>query len=165
MHKRIILFPGLIGLFLSLLLGGCGGGGSKTVTAQPAASTSGSSAPTRQPETPAPTITSGLIARAGYGLTPANTNLGTVDEVFGSVPANIHIDPSAKALNDQYARFGRCMAEQMKIHDLGHELALLAAYNRKERAAQAAVEKASLVCEGDAITPDASYKESLTANP
>jgi hypothetical protein len=33
------------------------------------------------------------------------------------------------------------MAEQMKIHDLGHELALLITYNQKDRAAQAAVEK------------------------
>lgn len=57
------------------------------------------------------------------------------------------------------------MAEQMKIHDLGHELALLIAYNQKDRAAHAAVEKASSVCTEDAIAPDASYEESLTANP
>jgi hypothetical protein len=165
MHKRIVLFPGLIGLILAPLLGGCGGGGSNTVTARPAVSTSGPSAPTWQHGTPTPKINAGLIAHAGYGLTAANANLATVDEVFGSVPADVHVDPSAKTLNDQYARFGRCMAEQMKIHDLGHELALLAAYNRKDRAAQAAVEKASSICEGAAITPDASYKESLTANP
>lgn len=165
MHQRMVLFPGLIGLFLALLLGACGGGGLKTAPARPAASTSGPSAPTWQPGTPTPKITAGLVAQAGYGLTPADANLGTVDEVFGSVPANVHVDPSAKALNDQYARFGRCMAEQMKIHDLGHELTLLAAYNRKDRAVQAAVEKASSVCAGDAITPDVGYKESLTANP
>ena len=35
------------------------------------------------------------------------------------------------------------MAEQMKIHDLGHELVLLIAYNRKDHTLQAAVEKAS----------------------
>jgi hypothetical protein len=46
------------------------------------------------------------------------------------------------------------MGEYMKIHDLAHELALLVAYNRKDRVLQAAGEKASSVCEGDAITPD-----------
>ncbi|MBV9798855.1 MAG: hypothetical protein JO039_12485 [Solirubrobacterales bacterium] len=120
---------------------------------------------TWQPATPAPKITAGLIARAGSGLTAANTNLGTIDEVLGSVPADVHVNPSAKPLNDQHARFGRCMAEQMRIHDLGHELELLAAYNRRDRVVQAAVEHASSVCEGSAITPDASYKEVLTANP
>jgi hypothetical protein len=57
------------------------------------------------------------------------------------------------------------MGEYIKIHDLGHELALLAAYNRKNRRVQAAVEKASAVCQGLAIAPDASYKQSLKANP
>lgn len=106
-----------------------------------------------------------MISQAGYGLTTANANLGTVDEVFGAVAANVHVNPSANALNDQYARFGRCMAEQMKIHDLGHELALLVAYNRKDRRVQTAVEKASSVCAGLAITPNANYKQSLKTNP
>jgi hypothetical protein len=110
-------------------------------------------------------LTSALIRQAGDGLTAANANLGTVDEVFGAVPANVQVNLSAKALNDQYARFGRCMGEYLKIHNLGHELALLVAYNRKDRRAQAAVEKASSVCEGLAISPDASYKQSLTTNP
>ncbi len=112
-----------------------------------------------------PSVTPALIAGAGYGLTQSNTSLGTVDEVFGSVVAAVHVNPSAKALDDQYARFGRCMGEHMRIHDLGHELALLIAYTRKDRAVQAPVEKASTVCEGSAITPDASYKESLKVNP
>jgi hypothetical protein len=47
------------------------------------------------------------------------------------VPADIHVNRSAKTLNDQYARFGRCMAEHTHIHDVGHELARLVAYNRK----------------------------------
>jgi hypothetical protein len=80
------------------------------------------------------------------------------------VPADIDVNPSAKTLNDQYARFGRCMAEHMHIHDVGHELALLVAYNRKDRVTQAAVEEAS-VCEGFAITPNASYSQPLTTNP
>ena len=57
------------------------------------------------------------------------------------------------------------MGEQMRIHDLGHELALLIAYTRKDRSVQAPVEKASTICEGSAIAPDASYKESLKADP
>jgi len=69
------------------------------------------------------------------------------------------------ALNDQYARFGRCMAEDMKIHDPGHEVALLVAYNRKDHTVQAAVEQASKVCAGLVITPDANFKQSLKANP
>jgi hypothetical protein len=146
-------------------LAGCGAAGTKTVTVKPAASTNGSSRPPWQSGTPAPRVTAGLVAQAGYGLNQANTNLGTVDEVFGSVPADVNVDPSARTLSDQYARFGRCMAEQMKIHDLGHELALLIAYNRKDHDVQAAVEKASSVCEGLAITPDANYKQSLTTNP
>jgi hypothetical protein len=113
----------------------------------------------------APEVTSGLIAQAGYGLTGTNANLGTVDEVFGSVPADARVNPSARTLNDQYARFGRCMGEQIKIHDLGHELALLIAYKRKDRGVQAAVERASAVCEGLAITPDATYRQSLKADP
>ena len=151
MHNRITLLAG--------------GGAAKTIPAKAAAPASGSSTPTWSPGRPPPKITAGLIAQAGDGLTPANANLGSVDEVSGSVPANVHVDPSAKTLNDQYARFGRCMAEQMKIHDQGDELALLIAYNRKDRAPQAAVENASSVCTGDAIAPDASYEESLTANP
>ena len=95
-------------------------------------------APVWQPATPAPVVTAGLITQAGYGLTKANTNIGTVDEVIGAVPATVHLTPSAKTLSDQYARFGRCMAEHMGIHDQGHELALLVGYNRKNRAAQAA---------------------------
>jgi hypothetical protein len=165
MRKPIILSPGLIGLLLVLLLGGCGGGGAKTVTTQPGASTSEPSARAWRPGTPAPKITAALIAQAGHGLTEANTDRGTVDEVFGSVPANVHVNPSAKALDDQYARFGRCMAEHMRIHDIGHELALLVAYNRKDPLTQAAVEKESSICEGLAIAPDASYKTSLKTDP
>jgi hypothetical protein len=165
MHKPIVLSPGLIGVLLALLVGGCGGGGAKTVTVQSAASTSEPSAPAWQSRTPPPKITAASIAQAGHSLTEANTDRGTVDEVVGSVPANVHVNPSAKTLDDQYARFGRCMTEHVRIHDVGHELALLVAYNRKDRAAQAAVEKASLVCTGLAITPDASYKASLKTNP
>lgn len=73
----------------------------------------------------------------------------------GAVVAKGRVNPSAKTLNDQYARFGRCTAEQMKLHNLGHELALLIGYNRKDPALQAAVEKASSVCAGVVITPDA----------
>jgi hypothetical protein len=98
------------------------------------ASTTGASTPAWQPGTAAPRVTASLIAQAGHGLTVANANLGTVDEVFGAVPAAVHVNPSAKALNDRYARFGRCMGAYMKIHDLGHELALLVAFNRKDRA-------------------------------
>jgi hypothetical protein len=155
----------LVGIMAASALAGCGGAGTKTVTAKTAASTSGSSLPAWQPGTPAPKVTAALIAQSGYGLNQANTSLGTVDEVFGSVPADVRVNPSAKTLNDQSARFGRCMAEQMKIHDLGHELALLIAYSRKDHTVQAAVEKASSVCEGLAITPDANYKQSLKANP
>jgi hypothetical protein len=145
-HNRITLLAGTTGAVLAVAVSGCGGGAAKTIPAKAAAPASGSSTPNWQPGTPTPKITAGLIAQSGDGLTAANANLGRVDEVFGSVPANVHVDPSAKTLNDQYARFGRCMAEQMKIHDLGHELALLIAYNQKDRAAQAAVEKASSVC-------------------
>lgn len=137
----------------------------KTVTATAAASISGSTRPAWQPGTPAPKVTSALIAQAGYSLNQANTSLGTVDEVFGSVPADVRVNPSAKELNDQYVRFGRCMPEEMKIHQLGHELALLIAYNRKNHTVQAAVEKAFSLCEGLAITPDRNYKQSLKTNP
>jgi nitroreductase len=95
-------------------------------------SASGSSAPAWQPSTAAPKLTGALIAHGGYAPTVADTNLGTVDEVFGAAPADAHVNPSAKVLNDQHARFGRCMGEYMKIHDLGHELALLVADNRKD---------------------------------
>ena len=81
------------------------------------------------------------------------------------MPAAVHVNPSAKTLNDQYARFGRCTAEDMKIHDLGHELALLVAYNRNDRTVQAAVEQASKACAGLVITADANFKKSLKANP
>jgi hypothetical protein len=59
--------------------------------------------------------------------------------LFGSVPADVRVNPSAKTLNDQYTRFGRCMAEHMRM--------------------------ASSLCEGVAITPDANYQRSLKANP
>jgi hypothetical protein len=118
MRSRIVLLIGTAGAVLGAAISGCGGGAAKTITANPAAASSASSMPTWQSGTPTPKITAGLIAQAGDGLTPTNANLGTVDEVFGSVPADVHVDPSAKTLNDQYARFGRCIAEQMKIHDL-----------------------------------------------
>jgi hypothetical protein len=110
-------------------------------------------------------VTAALIAQTGYGPTATNTNLGTVDEVFGSVHADAHVNPSAKHLNDEYARFGRCMDEQLRIHDVGHELALLIACNRKNLTVQAAVEKESAICQGSVITPNASYRQSLTTNP
>ena len=155
----------LIGIVAAGALAGCGSAATSTVTAQATASTSRASRPAWRPGTPAPKVTDALIAQAGYGLTVANANLGTVDEVFGGVPADVHVNLTAKALNDQYARLGGCMGEYIKIHDLGHELALLVAYNRKDPQVQAAVEKASAVCEGLAITPDANYRQSLTANP
>ncbi len=40
------------------------------------------------------------------------------------------------------------MAEHMHIHDVGHELALLVAYNRKDRVTQAAVEDSLLGLRG-----------------
>jgi len=165
MSRRRILAPGVVGSCLALILAGCGSGGTQSVAATTKVSTSRSSAPAWQPGTPAPTVTAALITQAGYGLTAANASLATVDEVFGAVPADVQVNPSAKTLDDQYARFGRCMGEYMKIHDLGHELALLVAYNRRDRVVQAAVEKASSVCEGDAITPNAAYKQSLKVNP
>lgn len=162
----------VLAIAASISLVGCGSANrSVTTTKVPAArtnasaSTSGSSLPVWQPGTPAPKVTAALIAQAGYGLDRANTSLGTVDEVFGAVPALVTVNPSARTLNDQYARFGRCMAEDMRIHDLGHELALLAAYNRKDHTVQAAVETASSVCAGVVITPDADFKQSLKVNP
>lgn len=154
----------VVGVVGSIVIAGCGSAAT-TVTTTTAASSGGSSTPAFQQGTPTPKVTADLIAEAGYGLTQTNTSLGTVDEVFGSVTAGVHVNPSAKTLNAQYARFGRCMGEHLKIHDQGHELALLIAYNRKNPAVQAAVEKASTICEGSAITPDASYKESLKDNP
>jgi hypothetical protein len=163
--RRRIQAPGIVGSLLALIVAGCGNRATQSAVATTKTSTSRPSAAAWQPGTPAPTLTPALIAHAGYGLNQANANLGTVDEVFGSMAADVQVDPSAKTLNDQYARFGRCMGEYMKIHDLAHELALLVAYNREDRVAQAAVEKASSVCAGDAITPDAAYKQSLKANP
>lgn len=165
MSRRATLAPGVVGTCLAVILAGCGSSGSESAALTTKASTSRPAAPAWQPGTLAPTITVDLITQAGYGLTAGNARLGTVDEVFGAVPAAVHVNASAKTLNDQYARFGRCMGEYMKIHDLGHELALLAAYNRKDRLVQAAVEKASTVCEGDAITPDGAYEQSLKVNP
>jgi hypothetical protein len=162
--KPTSLLPELAGAVVALLLAGCGGGGTYTAPAK-TGPTAAAFSPAWQPGTPAPKVSAALIDQAGYGLTAANTNLGTVDEVFGSVPADVHVNPSAKIVDDQYARFGRCMGEYLKIHDLGHELALLVAYDRKDHRVQAAVEKASSICEGTAITPDASYRQSLTANP
>lgn len=154
----------VVGIVGSIVIAGCGSA-ARTVTQTSTASSGQSSAPAWQPGTPTPNVTAALIAQAGYGLTQTNTSLGTGDEVFGSVTAGVHVNPSAKKLNAQYARFGRCMGEHLMIHDRGHELALLIAYNRKDQVVQAAVEKASTVCEGSVITPDASYKQSLKDNP
>lgn len=66
-----------------------------------------------------PKLTEAQIAEAGRGLTEPNANLGTVDEVLGSVPAGVDINPSAKTLDDQYARFVRCMGEQIGIQGRG----------------------------------------------
>lgn len=164
MRRRILLASVIADAVLAVLLLGCGGGTTTSTPNKPAPARQ-SSAPAWQPGTPAPKVTLALIGQAGHGLTEGNATLGTVDEVFGSVPANAHVNPSAKRLNDQYARFGRCMGEHMRIHDLGHELALLAAYNRRDHVVQADVEKASQVCTGAAITPDLRYRQSLKANP
>ena len=162
--RRRMVSSATAGAGLAFLVAGCGGG-TKRITATAVASTGASSAPAWQPGTVAPKVTATLIAQAGYGLTPADTSLGTVDEVFGAVPPDAHVNPAAKAVNDQYARFGRCLGEHMRIHDLGHELALLVAYNRKDRQVQAAVEQASKICAGLSITPDANYRQSLKTNP
>jgi hypothetical protein len=153
----------LVGLATTIAIAGCGA--TDKTTATTAADTDRSSPPAWQHGTPPPKVTRALISQPGYGLTPGNANLGTVDEVFGAVAANVHVNPSGKALNDQYTRFGRCMGEYLKIHNLGQELALLVAYNRKDQGAQSAVEKASSVCAGSAAEPDTSYKQSLKANP
>lgn len=155
------------GLAAAIAIAGCGATSTTTTatTATRAAAARRTSAPAWERANPPPEVTPALIGQAGHGLTAANANLGTVDEVFGGVAANVHVNPSAKALNDQYARFGRCMGEYLKIHDLGHELALLVAYDGKDRQAQSVVEKASSVCAGSAAAPDASYKRSLKANP
>jgi hypothetical protein len=84
-HNRITLLAGTTGAVLAVAVSGCGGGAAKTIPAKAAAPASGSSTPTWQPGTPTPKITAGLSAQAGDGLTPANANLGSVDEVFGSV--------------------------------------------------------------------------------
>ena len=155
----------LAGLVAAILVAGCGAAQATTTTTRPAAATRRSLPPQWERATPPPKVTAALIRQAGYGLTPANANIGTVDEVIGAQSANVHVNPSAKTLDSQYTRFGRCIAEQMKIHDLGHELVLLIAYGRKDHTWQATVEKASSVCAGLAITPDANYKQSLKANP
>ena len=160
---RSVSTRALVGLATAMAIAGCGA--TDKTTATTAADTHRSSPPAWQHGTPPPSVTPALISQPGYGLTPANANLGTVDEVFGAVAANVHVNPSAKALNDQYARFGRCMGEYLKIHNLGQELALLVAYNRKDQRAQSQVEKASSVCAGSAAAPDTSYKQSLKANP
>ena len=161
--SRSVSTRALVGLATAIAIAGCGA--TDKTTATTASDTNRSSPLTWQHGTPAPRVTRALINQPGDGLTPANANLGTVDEVFGAVAANVHVNPSAKALNDQYARFGRCMGEYLKIHNLGQELALLVAYNRKDLRAQSAVEKASSVCAGSAAEPDTSYKQSLKANP
>jgi hypothetical protein len=148
-----------------MLLAGCGGATTTIGSSHVTEAADRSAPPTWQPGTPPPKVTAALIVQAGYGLTAANTKLGTVDEILGSVAAGAHVDTSTKHLNQEYERFGRCMGEQLRIHDPGHELALLIAYNRKDRAAQAGVDKSSLVCEGFAITPNARYRQSLTTNP
>ncbi len=148
----------------SIAIAACGGA-TKTVMETTGASPSGSSAPAWQPGTPQPKLTEAQIAQAGSGLSKASASLGTVDEVLGSMAAGAHVDPSAKALDDQYARFGRCIGEQIGIHDRQHELALVIAYDRKQPAAQQAVEKESGICSGLQITHDHSYQQSLTANP
>jgi hypothetical protein len=168
-RKSFVPFVLLAGVSLVLLVAGCAGKVTKARSVSATEAASRSSAPAWHAGTtpPKPTVT--LIAQAGHGLSPANTNLGTVDEVLGSMVADVQVNPSTKRLNDQYARIGRCIGEQLTIHDLGHELALIVAYNRRapaaDEAAQAAVEKASTVCAGDTITPDASYRQSLATNP
>jgi hypothetical protein len=160
-----MMAPGVVGAFLAVILAACGSSGTESASLTTKASTSRPAAPAWQPGPLAPKITVDLITQAGHGLTAGTARLGTVDEVFGAVAAGAQVNPSAKTFNDQYARFGRCMGEYMKIHDLGHELALLVAYNHKDRLAQATVEKASTVCADNAITPDAAYKQSLKVNP
>jgi hypothetical protein len=159
----------LAGLVVAILVAGCGAAQATTATTRPAAAAAAATRRSLPPDwesaTPPPKVTPALIRQTGYGLTAANANIGTVDEVIGAQSANVHVNPSAKTLDNQYTRFGRCIAEQMKIHDLGHELVLLIAYVRKDRTLQATVEKASSVCAGLAITPDANYKQSLKANP
>jgi hypothetical protein len=154
MRKAIVLVLGLIGLFLAFLLGRCGGSGSKTVTAQPAASTGELPAPAWKSAPSAPKLTAALIAQAGYGLTRANTTPGTVDEVFGSVTANVHVHPSGKTLNDQYAPIrsmhGRAHADPRP----GPRGSAPGRLSPERPGSSAAVEKASLICTGLAITPE-----------
>jgi hypothetical protein len=163
--SRFVSTRALVGLATAIAVAGCGAATTTATTATTAAATHRSSPPAWRHGTPPPKLTPALINQAGYGLTAANTNLGTVDEVFWAVAASVHVNPSANALNEQYARFGRCTGEYLKNDNPGQELALLAAYSHKDQRAQSAVEKASSVCAASAAAPDPSYKQSLKANP
>lgn len=112
-----------------------------------------------------PKLAETQLALAEHGLTEANANPGTDDEVLGSVPAGVDINPSAKTLGDQYARFDRCMAEHIGIHNSEHQLALLITYNRRARDALQTVETASMACKGLQIARGPEYNQSLKANP
>jgi hypothetical protein len=97
MRRPIVLAPVVAGVVLAVLLAGCGGAGKATPTAKKPAPARRPSVAAWQPGTPAPKVTPALITQAEHGLTDANTNLGTVDEVFGSVPAKRSCGPLCEA--------------------------------------------------------------------
>jgi len=79
--------------------------------------------------------------------------------------ARIQSVESSNAIEDVTAPHARVVElVEEKTTPANRSEAEIAGY-RSVLAVQAAVEKASSVCAGDAITPDVVYKESLTANP
>jgi len=166
----------VIGLVVAVLaLAGCGGSATKTVTATKttnAATAAGSaaaspvaSAPSWQPGTPEPDLTDPQIAQAGHGLNSSTAFIGSEDEVLGSLGSGASVNAASNTINAGAERFGRCIAEQIGIHDASHEIALLIAYNRRDSGALQAIGKATGTCVGLKVTHAASYEQSLKSNP
>lgn len=101
-----------------------------------------------------PDLTAGELQQAG--TTESRAWIGDADQKLGAL---------ANAAGADGERMGRCIGEQIGIHDAEHEYALLLAYKRRDSGALVAIGKAVGTCGELKVTHAASYEQSLTTEP
>lgn len=147
---------------LTAALAGCG---SSTRPASASWTNSGSSStalssaaavtvPAWQAGSPEPQLSNAQWQMAGISLDQAW--IGDADQRLGAL---------ANTRGPGGERFGRCMAERLRIHDATREYALLVAYKLHSHQAEVAVGSATGTCVGMKVAHDPSFAVSLSKIP
>lgn len=144
-----------------MVLAGCGSSKIATQTQTTtrtqtvaATTTTAAAPPAWQPDSPEPDLTTAQWQQLGTSVDRAW--IGDADERLGAL-ANTH--------GSAGQREGRCIAEQIRIHDATREYALLLAFKQHDAAAERAVGNAVGTCVGLETTHDPRFEQSLAKNP